>query len=80
LLQEQRLEHKRKIEDVLDAVLRPAGIGCYIGGGTGLRYSYLDLALTDAEWGCKLVRDRLRELEVPKRSWILFFNADLCGE
>lgn len=33
------------MEDALDAVLREQQLGCVIGTGIGLRYSYIDFAL-----------------------------------
>ena len=71
---------KGEIEDALDAALIPHGLGCQIGGGTGLRYSYIDLALTDLDRSIRVVRERLREGKVPRRSWILFFDTDLSAE
>ncbi len=47
----RKFADKSEIEDALDAVLRPQKFGCHIGGGTGLRYSYIDLALTDVNRG-----------------------------
>jgi hypothetical protein len=75
-LDEEKFADKAEIEDALDAVLTPGKLGCQIGGGTGLRYSYVDLALTDLEAGIAAVRARLREGNVPRRSWIQFFSAD----
>ena len=60
--------------------LRPARAGCVIGGGTGLRYSYIDLALTDVRRGSDLVRQRLRAGNVPKRSWLLFHDCEWARE
>jgi hypothetical protein len=71
---------KAEIEDALDAVLKPAKLGCNFGGGTGLRYSYIDLALTDVDRGIQAVRQRLRAGKAPKRSWIQFFDSDLATE
>ncbi len=73
-------EDKSGMEDALDEVLRPAGLGCHIGGGTGKRYSYIDLALTDVEAGIKAVQQRLRQANVPKRAWIQFYDSDWSGE
>ncbi len=39
----------------LDEVLKPDGLGCQIGGGTGRRYSYIELALTDLDRGIRAV-------------------------
>jgi hypothetical protein len=71
---------KAEIEDALDAVLKPGKLGCHIGGGTGLRYSYIDLALTDVDRGIQAVRQRLQAGKAPKRSWIQFFDSDLAAE
>jgi hypothetical protein len=79
-LDEERFADKSEIEDALDAVLKPDKLGCHIGGGTGLRYSYIDLALTDVPEGIRAVRERLRAGNVPKRSWIQFFDSDLAAE
>jgi hypothetical protein len=71
---------RAEIEDAVDAELAKEKLGIHVGGGTGLRYSYIDLALTDLTRGVETVRQVLREGNVPRRSWILFFDADLCGE
>ncbi len=71
---------KAAIEDAVDAVLCPARLGCHVGGGTGKRYSYVDLALTDVDAGIQAIRRRLREGNIPRRSWIQFFDAELEAE
>jgi len=72
--------HKGEIEDALDEPLRAARAGCLIGGGSGLRYSYVDFALLDVEAGVRIMRDILREGNVNRRSWILFFDSVLEDE
>jgi hypothetical protein len=79
-LSEEGFGDKAEIEDTLDAALREARAGCFIGGGTGLRYSYVDLALLDAERGIEIARDVLRGGHVPRRSWIVFFDSALARE
>ena len=69
-----------RIEDTLDEPLRAARAGCQIGGGSGLRYSYIDLALLDVEAGICIVRDILRRGNVNRRTWILFFDDVLDAE
>jgi|SRR5262245_10762261 len=71
---------RSEIEDALNEALAPDKLGAHIGGGTGLRYSYVDLALTDLARGVEVVRRTLQAGKVPKRTWVLFFDADLCGE
>lgn len=71
---------KSEIEDALDEALRPTRLGAHIGGGTGLRYSYVDLALTDIDRAIPVIRDALRRVRAPKRSWVQFFDDDLAEE
>jgi hypothetical protein len=77
---EELFADKSEIEDALDEVLRPNRLGCQIGGGTGLRYSYIDLALVELPQGIEAIRRRLQEGNVTKRSWIQFFDSDLAAE
>ena len=76
----QEFGDKSEIEDALDAVLKEEGLGCHIGGGTGARYSYIDLALTDRTRGLRAVRERLQQGNISRRSWIQFFDSDLSAE
>jgi hypothetical protein len=76
----QNVFMRGEIEDRLDEVLRPAGLGCPVGGAGGLRYSYVDLALAKVREGARAARDALRELDLPSRSWILFHDRDLAAE
>lgn len=69
-----------EIEAAITKALISDSLGGVIGGGTGIRYSYVDLVLTDLERAVASVRKVLREGQLPKRSWILFFDADHCGE
>lgn len=73
-------EDRGKIEDALDEALARDGLGVHVGGGTGLRYSYIDLALTKRKRGVEEVINTLADLRVPRRSWVLFFDADLAAE
>jgi hypothetical protein len=79
-LDEEEFADKAEIEDALDEVLKPDGLGCQIGGGTGVRYSYVDLALVDLPRGIEAVRKRLQQGNLTKRSWIQFFDAGLAAE
>jgi hypothetical protein len=65
---------RSQIEDSLDPALRSAKLGCVIGGGTGLRYSYVDFAVVDIDRACQAIRTVLKAANVPKRSWIQFFD------
>src|SRR5262249_18052101 len=48
---EQNLTARADLEETLNAALVPSRLGCVVGGGTGLRYCYIDLALTDVDNG-----------------------------
>ena len=73
-LADEKFEDKVQIEDALDAALKKAKSGAVVGGGTGLRYSYVDLSLADPEQGIRQVISTLREGKITKRAWILFFD------
>lgn len=73
-------EDRGEIEDALNDRLEADRLGVCVSGGTGLRYSYIDLALTDLDRGVEKARRVLSKLNVPERSWILFHDADLGHE
>jgi hypothetical protein len=73
-------EDRGVIEDAVDEAIGTEGYGIHIGGGTGLRYSYIDVALTDLDRGVERIRRALRKERVPEESWILFYDADLATE
>jgi hypothetical protein len=75
-----RFPERGAIEDALDADLRPAETGGSIGGGTGRRYCYVDLALTDVNGAIPIIRRVLRAGKMPQRSWLLFFDEELSAE
>jgi hypothetical protein len=79
-LDEEKFEDKAAIEDAIDSGLRKEGIGCSTGGGTGLRYSYIDLAVTDLDRAAKVVKTILRDGNISKRTWILFYDSHLATE
>jgi hypothetical protein len=73
-------EDKSQIEDTLDEALRSFKVGCVVGGGTGLRYSYVDFAVTDVEMATGIVRKVLCAGQIPRRAWILFFDSNLLNQ
>ena len=75
-----RFPDRGSIEDAVDAALRPAEVGGSIGGGTGSRYLYVDLALTDVDAAIPILKRVLRSADFPKRTWLLFFDGDYAGE
>jgi len=79
-LDEEKFPDRASIEDALNETLVPARVGCVIGGGTGLRYSYIDLALADVDAAVPLINSRLRAGNINRRTWLLFFDAPLANE
>jgi hypothetical protein len=71
---------KAEIEDALDAALAPKELGCHVGSGSGRRYAYIDLALTDLDRGIDVAKECLKEGRVPQRSWIQFHDSALAAE
>jgi hypothetical protein len=70
-----------QIEDALNQALRPARLGCVIGGGSGRRYNYIDLALTDVRAAADIIRSvLLRGGLQTRRAWLLFFDDSLGAE
>jgi hypothetical protein len=61
-----------ELEDSLNGVLVPGGIGCVVGAGIGLRYLYLDLALQNLDHGVRVACDRVRKLGLELPGWALF--------
>ncbi len=71
---------REPLDNAINARLIPGRLGCVIGGGTGVRYTYIDLALTDLHRGVAAVREVLREQQVPLRAWVRFFDDELAEE
>jgi hypothetical protein len=72
---------RNRLENALNAALRPAGLGCVIGGGSGRRYDYIDLALIDVPAAARVIRAVLRHAGVTtRRAWIQFFDNALGTE
>lgn len=78
--EEMGFQDREDMEEAVRNVLEPQELGGLVGSGTGLRYSYIELALTDRERGIAVVRRAMQEGTVPRRSWILFHDADLAPE
>jgi hypothetical protein len=69
-----------ELEGELNRELLAANAGCCLGGGAGVRYSYIDLALTDVKHAAPILRKSLAAHSAPQRSWLLFHDDDLVGE
>lgn len=68
-------------EEIESAIAEALGDhGAVIGGGTGLRYSYVELALEDAKKGVERVCRVLRGGRIPLRTFIQFHDEELQNE
>ena len=76
-LDEEHFTDRGDIEEALNNALREANLGCVFGGGTGVKYSYVDLALTNIAQGAEIVKQILQQGNIHKRSWIQFYDTDL---
>jgi hypothetical protein len=77
----QRLrENRPQLEEHIHAALVRSGLGSTIGGGIGVRYAYVNLALLDLDRSIPVLVDVLRAAGAPKRSWIQFYDAPLRRE
>lgn len=79
-LAQSQFSDRAEIEEAINAALLQEELGCCFGGGTGLRYSYVDLALTRLPRSIEVVSQVLRTGGIPKRSWIQFFDDELAHE
>lgn len=79
-ISEMGFQDREDMEEAARNALEAQDLGGLTGGGTGLRYSYIELALTDVDRGIAAVRRAMQEGNVPHRSWILFHDADYGAE
>src|SRR4051794_10264518 len=80
LSMDERLVRRQKFEERIHVPLRKAECARVVGSGTGLRYLYYDLAITDIAKTIETVRAQLLKKGLPDRSWLLFYDAELRGE
>jgi hypothetical protein len=71
---------KSEIEDALEAALVPQQLGAVIGSGTGTRFSYIDLAVTDVDKAASRIIETLRKGRIVKNAWILFRDDEWHDE
>ncbi|MDP3236029.1 MAG: hypothetical protein Q8N26_24795 [Myxococcales bacterium] len=68
------------MEEALDQALADGHLGRAIGAGTGTRYSYVDLVVSDPARALERIVPVLREGKLPRRAWLLFFDDTLAAE
>ena len=77
-LNQEIFEDRVSIEDALNDALK--GQGCVIGGGTGLRYSYIDLAVISLKDAVPIIQKTLQDGKLTKRSWLFLHDPDYVAE
>jgi hypothetical protein len=75
-----RARLREDIEAAIDRCLIPRQLGSVIGGGTGVRFSYIDLALTDVRAAHEALRWFSQQDLLPPASWLLFCDTELACE
>jgi hypothetical protein len=73
-----RVARRTVIEAALASAVAP--VGAVTGVGLGVKTTYVDLALCNLETGLKSLISNLRDLGVPARSFIQFFDSELADE
>ncbi|HEX3597946.1 MAG TPA: hypothetical protein VHU80_22710, partial [Polyangiaceae bacterium] len=66
---------RMELEDALNGILVPGGVGCVTGAGLGVRYVYLDLALQNLEHGVRIACDKVRRVNPELAAWALFCES-----
>jgi hypothetical protein len=69
-------QSRDRVAKTLDEKLTGQQLGCTTGGASGLRYSYIDLALTNVEKAIPVLKEVLLYEHMPVRSWLLFFDVE----
>jgi hypothetical protein len=73
-----RVARRTAIETALTSAV--AQVGAVTGVGLGVKTTYVDLALCNLETGLESLVSKLRDLGVPARSFIQFFDTELADE
>jgi hypothetical protein len=71
-----RFPDRDAVENAIEEALRRSDAGWLLGSATGLRYSYVDLAVTDLDRAIEALRLTLQAGGVPRRTWLLFFDTE----
>jgi len=68
-----------EIEDTLEKALSAAQGGRVLGGALGVRYAYIDLLLFDGDTSLQIVRQVLKDKQLPPGTGIHFFAKEKRG-
>jgi hypothetical protein len=69
--------NRDKITEAVDKALRAKHLGARVGEGAGLpQTAYIDLMLTDPDKAADELRVVAKQLDLPKSSWLRFYDTD----
>ena len=68
------------IEETVHKAIMANESGCVIGGGTGMRYSYIELAIVDMDKALPEIKKILQDAKITNRSWLLFHDTNMLNE
>ena len=71
---------RAEIEESVHKALMACDAGCVIGGGTGLKYSYVEMAVADMDKAIAELKKLLQEAKITSKTWLLFHDADMINE
>jgi len=74
------VETRAALEDDLDAALRESSSGCVVGGGTGKRFLYTIVALSNLDAALEVLREWALCVSLPRATWLRFCDTYLQGE
>lgn len=73
------VDDRSTLTDLLESRLSASRLGAYTGGETWPEHSLITLAINDLG-RLKELRELLASVNLPRQSWLQFFDADLCDE
>jgi hypothetical protein len=76
----EEVKYRSVFEDALAEALGKPRLGGVLGGGWGAEYLYVELAVADPKAAIPVIRETLRSVGVPARSWLLFHDEYLSSE
>ncbi|MEO8627683.1 MAG: hypothetical protein ABI612_06220 [Betaproteobacteria bacterium] len=79
--QASEVESRGALEGAINTALVQRRLGCGIGGGVGLRYNYVDLALLDVYAAAPVIAEVVQQtVGADTLAWLQFFDTTLSEE
>jgi hypothetical protein len=77
---QREVSGRADLENAINAAIRPMKLGCSLGGGTGRKHTYIELALADVDAAWPILQRVLAAAGVPRQTWLLFHDATLATQ